>query len=216
LGWVRSGQGFGRPTHNLGDIAATYTTRSPPIYHAPLIRGYDTPKPAPSHGHADTVLGVLSVGISDETTLPPMAKIPPDQVLNMFFKTLMQNQCHICWNAFSKKSQDDFLAWTVADIANKNPEAVKISGIGPKEIRLMFENNDVSLMKSFWKRFFFQSHANEFFRYGYYTTKEINGNKATVMVTFKYPDGREATLDVQMLNEKGAWRFAYLESGLPF
>ena len=134
----------------------------------------------------------------------------------MFFKTLMQNQCHFCWNAFSKKSQEEFLTWTMDDLEARTPQAVKISGIGPKEVRLMFENNDVSLMKTFWKRFFFQSHANEFFRFGYYDSKEVNGKKATVLVTFKYPDGREATLDVQMFNEKGTWRFGYIESGLPF
>lgn len=144
-------------------------------------------------------------------------KASPDQAAQQFFRMLMQSQCNICWDIFTKKSQDVFLAWTKDDIYKRHPKAAQFSKIGEKEIRLMFEKNDTSLMKSFWKHFFFISNAGEMFRYGYFSlVGEPQGSTANVLITMKYPDGRTKEVPLKMFNERGGWRLGYLESDLPF
>lgn len=143
-------------------------------------------------------------------------KMEPEQVTKYFFQSLMHNQCHVCWSLFSKKTQDEFLKWTIQDIYQRHSEAAKAATIGVPEVRLLFENNDASLMKSFWKRFFFSSNANDFFRYGYPRTREKKGRHATVEYVFQYPDGRTAKADVEMVHERNGWKIAYVESKLPF
>ncbi len=143
-------------------------------------------------------------------------KAPPDKVANYFFRSLMHNQCHICWSLFSKRSQDEFLKWTLNDIYERHPEAARQAKIGPAEVKLLFENNDVSLMKTFWKRFFFSSGANEFFRFGYYATVDNTGSQSTVRVLCKFPDGRSTQTDLLLLNERGNWKLGYVEASLPF
>ncbi len=143
-------------------------------------------------------------------------KMTPDQTAKYFFHSLMQNQCHICWGLFSKKSQERFLKWSMDDIYNRHGEAAKSAKLGPAEVRLLFENNDASLMKSFWKYFFFKSNSNDFFRFGYFKTRSTKGNRAGVDVMCQYPDGRRAKAEFLFLKEKGMWKFAYIESGLPF
>lgn len=140
----------------------------------------------------------------------------PNQAIDYFFKSFMHNQCHLSWALFSDHSQKEFLKWALNDIYEKNPEAAKAAKLSEAEVKLLFEKNDPSMMKSFWKRFFYSSGANDFFRFGYYETIEDNGKQATVKVTFKYPDGRSASTQVKALRQKGGWRFAYLESGLSF
>ena len=144
-----------------------------------------------------------------------MADIKPDQVVSQFFKAFMQTQCHICWGMLSKKTQAVFLEKALQGVYERNPDAAKAAKLGKAEIKLLFENNDTTLLKTFWKTFFNTSHAEHFFRFGYYKTIEEAGNKATVEVTFKYPDGRSAQVNLTMLKEMGMWKLAYVESGLP-
>lgn len=128
----------------------------------------------------------------------------------------MQNQCHFCWSLFSKKSQEKFLEWSVSDIYARHPQAATLAKLGPPEVRLLFENNDGSLMKTFWKRFFYNSGANDFFRFGYFHTRKIEGSRASVDVICKYPDGHETTTRLTMQKERSGWKLAYVESDLPF
>lgn len=140
----------------------------------------------------------------------------PQIVARQFFQALMQNQCHLSWSLFSKKSQEQFLDWSVRDIYARHPDAAAMAKLGRAEVRLLFENNDASLMKTFWKRFFYNSGANDFFRFGYFHAGKIEGSRATVDILCKYPDGREAKTAMQMVKERGMWKLAYVESNLPF
>lgn len=142
--------------------------------------------------------------------------MPPDQVANNFFKSLMHNQCHLCFGLFSTKTQQEFLQWTLNDIYQRHPEAARSSALGGPEVKMLFEKNDSSIMKTFWKRFFFSSNANDYFRFGYYETVENKGRTATVRVTFRYPDGQANSVDLTMVNERGGWKLGYVESKLPF
>jgi hypothetical protein len=139
-------------------------------------------------------------------------------VANQFFKLLMNNQCHQCWGLFTKITQEKFLAWCVEDLYQRFPQPAKASGIGPPEVRLMLEKNDPTLIKSFWRRFFMMSGANEIFRFGYFEADPDNttDREAKVNVKVKLPDGREGTLRFKMFKERGGWKFGYEESGLPF
>ena len=58
--------------------------------------------------------------------------------------------------------------------------------------------------------------ADHFFRYGYFNPKEIRGKQAIIQVVCQYPDGRSATTDLTLVDERGGWKLAYYESGLPF
>ncbi|MBX2860401.1 MAG: hypothetical protein KTR14_04155 [Vampirovibrio sp.] len=147
-----------------------------------------------------------------------MAKkaITPDMIADQFFKYLMHNQCHVCWRLLSEPSRKQFMAWTLNDIYQRHPKAAEAAKIGDAEVKLLFENNDASIMKTFWKRFFYSSGANEFFRYGYYETIAHQGKRATVRVKLVYPDGSQNEVDLQMVQELNGWKLAYVESGLPF
>lgn len=140
----------------------------------------------------------------------------PHKIAHHFFASLMQNQCSVCWKLFSKKSQDKFLQWALKDIYARNKKAAEFANLGLTEVRMMFENNDTGIMKSFWKRFFFSSNANFLYRFGYFDTVKKEGNKAMVICTMKFPDGRQAQMELLMLNERGGWKLAYVEKGLPF
>jgi hypothetical protein len=122
----------------------------------------------------------------------------------------------VAWGLFSKHTQDEFAKWALDDLYRRTPEAAKAAGIAVPEIKLLLENNDPGMMKNFWKRFFFASHANEFFRFGYYSLLGNNGSVANVQVLFKYPDGRQASQELKIMKERNGWKFGYLESGLPF
>lgn len=140
----------------------------------------------------------------------------PNRAARFFFHSLMQNQCHVSWKLFTKKSQDVFLKWTIEDVYDKNRKAAEFAQLGLTEIRLMFENNDTGLMKSFWKRFFFASNSGTLYRFGYFNLAKEEGNRAVVEVLMKFPDGRTATTPLMMFKEKGGWKLGYVESGLPF
>lgn len=81
---------------------------------------------------------------------------------------------------------------------------------------MLFEKNDSSVMKSFWKRFFYSSNANDFFRFGTYETVQSDNKNAIVRIHLGYPNGHRAQVDITMANERGTWKLAYVESGLPF
>jgi len=143
-------------------------------------------------------------------------KAPPEQAAKQFFYAMMQNQCQVAWRTFSGKSQDHFLKWTLDYLYRKHQQAAEFAQIGVKEVRILFENNDSSLMKSFWRRFYHYSNAGELFRFGYFSAKSVQGNKATVEVLMKFPDGRTKTQELPMVLEKNTWRIAYVEGELPF
>jgi hypothetical protein len=128
----------------------------------------------------------------------------------------MQSQCHVCWDMLSEKSQKHFTDWIIKDIYAKKPVAAKEAGLGPKEIHLMLRNNDSSLMKTFWRHFYISSRAYDFVHYARYSLAEENAQHAVVKVQFQYPNGRQTEVNVTMQKHKGAWRFAYMESKLPF
>ncbi|MFN8614686.1 MAG: hypothetical protein U0003_02090 [Vampirovibrionales bacterium] len=140
----------------------------------------------------------------------------PQRAARLFFHSLMQNQCHLSWKLFSKKSQDVFLKWTIEDIYARNKQAAEFAKLGLTEVRLMFENNDTGIMKSFWKRFFFASNAGNLYRFGYFNLGKEEAHRAVVEVLMKFPDGRTATTPLMMFKEKGSWKLGYVESGLPF
>lgn len=146
-----------------------------------------------------------------------MAKGPgPEQMADYFFKQLMHNQCHLCWTTFSEYSRQYAIRWTMEDIYQRHPNAARGAQLAAPEIKMLFDNNDTSIMKTFWKRFFFSSGANDFFHFGTYETVENDGKKATVRINLGYPNGHRAHVDVAMLNERGGWKLAYFEAELPF
>lgn len=145
-----------------------------------------------------------------------MKKQEPHDTARIFFQNLMQNQCHVCWQLFSDKTQKEFIAWTLNDLYQQHPKAAQTAKLGPPEIKLMFETNNLDLIIRFWRRFVRQSNAVYFHRYGYFETGENDGRKALVEVRLDYENGREDRVTLTMLNERNGWRLGYLESGLPF
>lgn len=143
-------------------------------------------------------------------------KTLPHQAARTFYASLMESQCQVSWSIFSKASQKQFAQWALEELMRRNQDAVKNAGLGLKEVKLMFEQNDPSLMKFFWRRFFFSSGANEIFRLGYFSTDSVNGKKAIVKVTLKYPNGQVQEIGLPMVEESGGWKLAYVEHNLPF
>jgi len=83
-------------------------------------------------------------------------------------------------------------------------------------VKLMFEGNDSSLQQTFWRRFVIRSAAGDFTQFAYFATLENNGKKAKVQARLVYPDGRVSLIDLVGLFERGGWKYAYIESGLPW
>jgi hypothetical protein len=117
---------------------------------------------------------------------------------------------------FSDHTQKEFINWTLNDLSQKHPEAIKAAKLGPPEIKLMFETNHMDLITNFWRRFYRFSRAAEFARYAYYETLESNGKQAIVQANLDYENGQVTRVNLQMRHERGGWRLAYLESGLGF
>jgi hypothetical protein len=145
-----------------------------------------------------------------------MKKQDAHDIAKYFFQSLMQNQCHICWQLFSDKTQKEFITWTLQDLYQQHPKAAQAAKLGAPEVKLMFETNNLDLILRFWRRFVRQSNAAYFHRYGYYQTIANTGRKATVEVRLDYENGKEDKVTLEMLFERGGWRLGYLESGLPF
>ncbi len=145
-----------------------------------------------------------------------MSKQAPQDVARYFFQSLMKNQCGICWQLFSDKTQKEFIAWTLKDLYAQNPKAAEAAKLGPPEIKLIFETNNIDLIFRFWRRFVQQSNAVWFHRYGYYNLQSDSGRQAIVAVRLDYENGKEDNVTLTMINERGGWKFGYLESGLPF
>lgn len=140
----------------------------------------------------------------------------PDNVAKYFFQSLMQNQCHICWGLFSDKTQREFINWTLKDIYEQHPQAAKSAKLGPPEVKLMFETNNLDLVIRFWRRFVRMSNAVHFARYAYFKTIERRGKQAIVEARMVYDNGQENRVNLTMAFERGGWRLGYLESGLGF
>lgn len=139
----------------------------------------------------------------------------PHEIARYFFQCLMQNQLQVCWSLFSKKSQQEFLNWTLQDLYAQSGNAAKAAQLGIPEIKLMFETNTIDLIIRFWRRFVRQSRAVEFARYAYYETLEYKGKTAIVEARINYENGQEQRVHLTMVNE-GGWKLGYLESGLGF
>lgn len=142
--------------------------------------------------------------------------LQPHEAARYFYQSLLQSQVHVCWGLFSDKSQKEFIKWTLKDLYQQNERAAKAAKLGPPEVKLMFETNNLDLVMRFWRRFVRQSQAAMFGRYGYYETLENNGKTAKVEAKLIYDNGQEQRHNLVMVNERGGWRFGYLESGMPF
>jgi len=140
----------------------------------------------------------------------------PHNVARYFFQALMQNRCDVCWGLFSEKTQREFINWTLKDMYEHHPEAAKASKLGPPEVKLMFETNNLDLVIRFWRRFVRQSQAVKFHRFGYFSTLENRGRQAVVEARLVYDNGQEQKVNLMMVVERNGWRFGYLESGLGF
>ena len=139
----------------------------------------------------------------------------PDQVLYQFYASLLQSQCNVSWNLFSKATRNKFAEWFLEELKRRNPDAVSAADLGLKEVMIMFGNNDSLVMKFFWRRFFFASGANEFARFGYFDVDSIEGKKAFVKATVRLPNGQVREFRLPLVNE-GGWKYAYVENNLPF
>jgi hypothetical protein len=140
----------------------------------------------------------------------------PHEIARYFFQSLMQNQCQICWQLFSDRTQKEFINWTLQDLYQQHAKAAQSAKLGPPEVKLMFETNTIDLLIRFWRRFVQQSNAVYFHRYGYFELGENKGKQNTVDVKLDYENGRIDRVTLVMVFERNGWRFGYLESGLPF
>lgn len=138
----------------------------------------------------------------------------PDEAFKRFLNTFMSNNFGQAFDMFSKKSRDYFLDYTYKLLEKRNKEAVEVSGIGTKEVHMMFRSNEKTLIHTFWKTFYFNSGTQELYQYGQYSVKEMQGNKAIVSVRLQYPNGQTGSVDIQMFKEGSDWKYGYIESGL--
>ncbi|WP_373531119.1 hypothetical protein [Vampirovibrio sp.] len=140
----------------------------------------------------------------------------PHEVARYFYQTLAQSQVQVCWGLFSELSQKEFISWTLKDIYEQNPKAAQAAKLGPAEIKLMFETNNLDLVMRFWRKFVRQSQAAQFARFGYYKTLEVTGKIATIEAQLVFDNGQEQRVNLTMVQERGGWRLGYLESKMPF
>ncbi len=140
----------------------------------------------------------------------------PHEAARYFYQSLLQSQVQTCWGLFSDKSQKEFISWTLKDLYQQNPKAAQAAKLGPPEVKLMFETNNLDLIMRFWRRFVRQSDAARFARYGYFDTLENNGKSAKVEARMIFENGQETRVMLTMVSERGGWRLGYLESGMPF
>jgi|GEM_PF-4179237 len=140
--------------------------------------------------------------------------IPPDDALKLFLSTFMGNNFGAAFQMFTKLTQDKCLEHTLNLLKQRNPEAVEVSGIGIKEVHIMFKTNEQSLVHTFWKAFYFSSGSQELYQFGHYTVASTVGNTAIVHAEIVYPNGQKGEVDLTMIKEGSAWKYGYIESGM--
>jgi hypothetical protein len=142
--------------------------------------------------------------------------LAPHEAAKQFFQLFMSNQFGLSFQCFTKKSKQVFCQWAYDHLKKQHPKAVEASGIGLKEVGIMFKNNDPSLIQSFWKHFYFSSGAGELYQFGYFEPETESGNEATARIRLEYPNGQKGKVLLKMFKEGGKWHFGYIESGLDF
>jgi hypothetical protein len=138
----------------------------------------------------------------------------PHESFQTFLQKFMSNQFGVAFEMFSTQSKTEFLNYTFDLLKQRYPDAIRISGIGLKEVEMMFKQNEKSLIHSFWKNFYFNSGSQELYQFGAFETNGIQGNKATVHCVLTYPNGQEGEVDITMIKEGASWKYGYIESGL--
>jgi hypothetical protein len=137
----------------------------------------------------------------------------PHESFQKFLSTFMSNQFGMAFTQFSNASKTHFLDYTFNLLKERNPDAIRVSGIGNKEVEMMFKQNEKSLIHSFWKNFYFNSGSQELYQFGAFTTKSISGNQAIVHCELTYPNGQTGEVDITMVKEGNSWKYGYIESG---
>ncbi|MFN7310728.1 MAG: hypothetical protein ACK5T0_05085 [Vampirovibrionales bacterium] len=138
----------------------------------------------------------------------------PEDGFKKFLNTFMSNDFGAAFDCFSKESRDFFLAYTYEVLKKRNPEAVEVSGIGLKEVQMMFRMNEKTLVHTFWKTFYFSSGTQELYQFGSYSLKAMQGDKAIVDCVLQYPNGQQGQVDICMVKEGTVWKYGFVESGM--
>ena len=126
----------------------------------------------------------------------------------------MGNNFGEAYDCFSKATRDYFLEYTYDLLKKRNTEAVEVSGIGLKEVQMMFRMNEKTLVHTFWKTFYFSSGTQELYQFGSYSLRVIEGDKAVIDCVLKYPNGQQGQVDICMVKEGTSWKYGFIESGL--
>ncbi|XVJ51635.1 MAG: hypothetical protein HEQ32_05990 [Vampirovibrio sp.] len=143
-----------------------------------------------------------------------MMMASPEEDFKRFLNTFMNNQFGEAFDMFSKETRDYFLKYTFDLLTKRNKEAVETSGIGLKEVHMMFRMNEKTLIHTFWKTFYFSSGTQELYQFGSYALSGIQGDKAAISCRLQYPNGQQGEVDICMVKEGTAWKYGYIESGM--
>jgi hypothetical protein len=145
----------------------------------------------------------------------PTQEQDPKNFVFQFFRTLMMSQCSVSFSMLTNESQKVFIEHVMKDMYERRPAAAKGANIGPKEVRMLIENNDSGIMKTFWRTFYQTSRCYDMIYNGIYRTEHETPQTATVVVQLPQPN--DAKLDVPFTaHRKGpVWKLAYVESKAP-
>jgi hypothetical protein len=139
----------------------------------------------------------------------------PNGSCDQFFKDFMSHQFPLCYQRLSNKSREHFLKWTLDTIYKRHKEAAEFAQLTTKEIDLMFKKGDAHVTKLFWVHFYRSSSCGDVRKFGYYSVQSHQGNRATVLITLRFPNGQEQSKTIEMFKEGGGWRVGYAESKWP-
>jgi hypothetical protein len=138
----------------------------------------------------------------------------PKNFVFFFFRTLMMSQCHTSFSMLTETSQKRFIQWVQEDMYRRKPEACKAARIGPKEVRMLMEINDSTVMKTFWKYFYQKSRCYDMVYNGIYRNENVTTSSAEVIITFQSPNGPYEVV-FKIVKKGPIWKFAYIESEGP-
>jgi hypothetical protein len=146
----------------------------------------------------------------------PTREQDPKNFVFQFFRTLMMSQCHVSFSMLTPTSQKAFIDWVQKDMYRRKPEASKAANIGPNEVRLLIEQNDTTVMKTFWRYFYQKSGCYDLIYNGIYSNQNESPNSAEVFIQLPADkSGNKRQVVFKIVKKGPVWKLCYVESGAP-
>lgn len=120
----------------------------------------------------------------------------PSDAVKGFFQAVNDKNYGVAWNSLTAKSQSEIIAMVAKD-----------EKMEPKEVKEMFEQNQMPIQLGFWNSFRESSKTPQFTPQAAYKALSQNGDQASVELS-----STNMKLEVKAFKEGDSWKTGYIET----